>query len=158
MKEVLEVLESAPGSFAEIERALAKKGISLPRLQSVLDGLVLTSRLNLIPSKGQWKYNLPKKPKKQPFKLTENMPEVEAKPQYNLQEAILSVLSHDAPSTVKILHRVTCRLHLRPFDLSFSVIRSTLYQMQEAGLVKYMAPTETTEGGWYAPRKPKAKK
>ncbi len=158
MKEVLETLESAPGSFAEISRYLSGRGIVVNNLQAVLDGLVLTNTINLIPSKGQWKYNLPKKPKKQPFKLTESTPAVDEKPKHDLQAAILAVLNHDAPSTVKILHRVTCVLHLRPFELTFNDIRSTLYQMQDAGLVKYMAPTETTEGGWYAPRKPKVKK
>ena len=155
MKEILEILESSPASKEEIDRALHAKCIDVTNLQAVLDGLVLFRKINLTVRGSRWRYCLPQKP--EPFRLTKDTP-ANNKPKYDLQATILAVLDHDAPSTAKVLHRATCHLHLRPFDLSFSEVRSTLYQMQEAGLVKYMAPTETTEGGWYAPRKPKVKK
>lgn len=155
MKAILEILESSPASKEEIERALLARNITVPNLQKVLDGLVLFLKINLSVRGRQWRYCLPQKP--EPFRLTKDTP-ANNKSKYDLQAVILAVLDHDAPSTAKVLHRVTCHLHLRPFDLSFTEVRSTLYQMQEAGLIKYMAPTETTEGGWYAPRKPKAKK
>jgi hypothetical protein len=155
VKAILEILESSPASKEEIERALLAKSITVPNLQKVLDGLVLFLKINLSVRGKQWRYCLPRSTV--PFRLTKDTP-ASCKQKYVLQDAILAVLNHDAPSTAKVLHRVTCHLHLRPFELSFTEVRSTLYQMQEAGLVKYMAPTETTEGGWYAPRKPKVKK
>lgn len=158
MKAILDILKSAPASLLEIDRELRRQGVFVENLQSILDGMVLLDLVNLTPTKGAWRYNTRNKPKQKSFRITSAAPLKAPKPKHDLQAAILAVLDHDAPSSVRILHRVTCYLHLRPFELTFNDIRSTLYQMQDAGLVKYMAPTETTEGGWYAPRKPKVKR
>lgn len=155
ISKLIAYLDSGPASSAEIQLALF--GRPTPKFQSTLDGMLMFGSLQTVATeKGAVRYSLPNWTPK-PFAVT-NPDLPSPAPKYNLEETILAVIGRDAPSTARILHRATCYLHLRPFDISFKELRDKLYEMEDNKQIFFMQPTETTDGGWYTARKQTEKK
>lgn len=176
---IIEQLKKGPATLDGLKLRLEVAGVKINHLQNMLDGLVLFGDLMFThtPSTGKWWYALAKEPEwhcadehhmvevlsKHPekkldwgrFKLNPFAePRPVNKPRVPVtDDQILSVIEHDAPSTAKIVHRLTNLLRRKPFEINFYDIRTALNRLQEQGEVFYLKPTQTTEGGWFKPRK-----
>jgi len=173
-KTVLEAINYEPTSSEVLKVRLMAKGIHLPNLQNILDGLAMSGkvRTKLVDNKVcyervQLVFNLAKnvdrkvadlKKNPTPFRLTSfDPPQPKKICRYDLSKEILAVLCHDGPSTLEILNRLRKSLHLNDFELSFYDMKIKLREMEAEGLVGVLKPTETTAGGWTQPRKSRMK-
>lgn len=155
IQKIKNFLNGGTASSKEIQLAVCGKPSA--QVQITLNGMVVMGQLEIVATKYGFHYSLPGWSAK-PFQLVSFLVAEPVVPKYDLEAAILAVIGRDAPTTAKILNRVTCYLHLRPFDISFKELREKLYEMEDAKKVFFLSPTETTDGGWYTAVKPKEKK